>query len=149
MRDIKKIGDDIKEALKARDEDRLRALRALKTAIRNKEVELKRPLEEREYIQIVNMLVKQRRESIDHFEKGGRKDLAVLEEEEIKILADYLPPSLSEEELSSIIDQAISESGASTPKDIGKVMKIVMEKIGGRADGRLVNSMTAKKLQMK
>lgn len=147
MKDIKKIDEDLKIALKDRDEDCLRALRMLKTSIRNKEVELKRSLESNEYLQIVNTLVKQRRESIEQFEKGGRQDLVGPEKKEIEILAAYLPPALPEEELVNIIKEAIKESGASSPKEMGKVMKLVMGKVAGRADGKQVGSLVTKMLQ--
>lgn len=149
MNDIKKIDEDLKKAIKERDTDRLQTLRALKTALHNKKVELIRALEDRECLQVVNTLVKQRRESIEQFEKGGRLDLVATEKKELEILLAYLPPSLSEEELANIVKEAISESGASDPKDMGIVMKIVMGKVTGRADGKAVSSLVAKLLQSK
>lgn len=147
MKDIKKLDEDLKAAMKSKNEDALRALRMLKTAIKNKEVELIRPLEDKEYLQVINTLVKQRRESVEQFEKSGRQDLADIEKKEIEILAEYLPPSLSEDELTKIIEEAIKETGASSPADMGKVMKAAMGKIAGRADGKEVSALVSKKLQ--
>jgi hypothetical protein len=147
MRDIKKIDEDLRVALKDRDEDCLRTLRMLKTAIRNKEVELKRKLEDEESLRVINTLAKQRRESIEQFNKGGRADLVEVEERELKILLEYLPPALSEEELIDIVKEAIAESGASSPKEMGRVMKLVVGKVAGRADGKTVSSLVVKLLQ--
>lgn len=149
MKDFKKIDEDLKKALKDRDEDRLRVLRLFKTAIRNKEVELKRSLKENEYLQVATTLVKQRRESIEQFKKCGREDLVESEEKELKVLTEYLPPALSEEELIKIIKEAIHETGATGPKEMGNVMKVVMGKVAGRADGKIVSSLVVKMLQPK
>jgi len=146
MKDFQKIGDELKAAMKVRDEDRVRVLRALKTAIRNKEVELIRPLEEKEYIQVVKTLIKQRNEAIEQFEKGGRSDLAEIEKRELAILNEYLPKMLSEEEILAIVRRVISESGASGARDVGRVMKMVMAEVGAMADGRLVNSIVVREL---
>lgn len=149
MKDIQKIGEDLKRALKSHDHDLVRTLRLLKTALRNKEVELNASLGDKEHLQVVNTLIKQRRESIEQFTKCGRLDLADSEEKEMAILQDYLPPALSEDELAGIIQQVIEESGALGPKEMGKVMKLVMEKVTGRADGKHVSSLVAKLLQLK
>lgn len=149
MNKLGKIDEELKKAIKARDQLCLNTLRLLKTALKNKQVELKRSLAETEMLQVVNTLVKQRRESIEQFEKGGRQDLVDAESKELEILLSYLPPPISEVEILKFIDEAISESGASGPSDMGKVMKIVMAKVSGRADGKFVNSLVAKKLQPK
>lgn len=147
MKSIDKINDDLKKAMKDRDEIRLTTLRSVKTAVKNKSVELRRDIDEPEFLQIVNTLAKQRRESIEQFESGGRNDLAELEKKELCILESYLPPALSEEELVTIIDQTMNELGAESSQDMGKLMKAVMSKVTGRADGKIVNTLVRKKLQ--
>jgi uncharacterized protein YqeY len=149
MFDPKKIDEDLRNALKAKDECRLIAIRTLKTALKNKQVELMRPPSEAEFYQVVNTMVKQRRESIEQFEKGGRHDLASAEKRELDFLQRYLPPALSEEELVRIINDAIAESGAAGPKDMGVVMKAIKDKVAGRADGKFVSSLVIKCLQPK
>jgi uncharacterized protein YqeY len=131
---------DIATAMKARDAARLSALRMLKAALMNKGVEKNRALEAGEELQVVSTLVKQRRDSIEQFTKGGRDDLAQKERAEIGILETYLPPSVTVEEIDQAVAQAIAETGASGPKDIGKVMKAVMPQFGGKTvDGKIVN----------
>ena len=131
---------DIAAAMKARDAARLSALRMLKAALMNKGVEKNRALEAGEELQVVSTLVKQRRDSIEQFTKGGRDDLAQKERAEIGILETYLPPSVTVEEIDQAVAQAIAETGASGPKDIGKVMKAVMSQFGGKTvDGKIVN----------
>ena len=131
---------DIAVAMKARDAARLSALRMLKAALMNKSVEKNRALEAGEELQVVSTLVKQRRDSIEQFTKGGRDDLAQKERAEIGILETYLPPSVTVEEIDQAVAQAIGETGASGPKDIGKVMKAVMSQFGGKTvDGKIVN----------
>ena len=131
---------DIAVAMKARDAARLSALRMLKAALMNKSVEKNRALEAGEELQVVSTLVKQRRDSIEQFTKGGRDDLAQKERAEIGILETYLPPSVTVEEIDQAVAQAIVDTGASGPKDIGKVMKAVMSQFGGKTvDGKIVN----------
>jgi uncharacterized protein YqeY len=131
---------DIAAAMKARDAARLSALRMLKAALMNKSVEKNRALEAGEELQVVSTLVKQRRDSIEQFTKGGRDDLAQKERAEIGILETYLPPSVTVEEIDQAVAQAIVETGASGPKDIGRVMKAVMSQFGGKTvDGKIVN----------
>jgi uncharacterized protein len=135
------IGADITAAMKAKDALRLSALRMLKAAITNKGmVERGRDLEDAEVLQVVASLVKQRRDSIDQFAKAGRTDLVDKEAAEIAILEHYLPPALSAEEIEAAVAAAIAETGASSAKDMGKVMKAVMPKLAGKnADGKAVN----------
>lgn len=143
---VDRIDADLKAALKVQDKLRLDTLRAVKTAFKNKSVELIRPLTETESVQIITTLVKQRRESVDQFKAGGRLDLARQEEKEIAVLAVYLPPAMSEEELANIVKAVISELGATSKKDMGRVMKVVIERVAGRADGKLVSSLVTKLL---
>jgi len=134
------IGADLTAAMKARDAARLSALRMLKAAVMNKGVEKGRDLEDAEVLQVVASLVKQRRDSIEQFANAGRTDLVAKETGEIAVLEHYLPPALSAEDIEAAVAAAIAETGATSVKDIGKVMKAVMSKLAGKnADGRAVN----------
>ena len=144
---IQRIEEALKEALKARDENRLNAVRLLMTAVKVKEKELKRPLNEGEIQQVIAGQIKQRRDSVEQYGKADRQDLAASEEEEIRVLQGFLPEPIGEEELDRIVSEAISEAGATSPRDMGKVMKVLMPRISGRADGKLVNELVRKKLQ--
>src|SRR5688500_1220890 len=135
-----KIGADITTAMKAKDAPRLSALRMLKAAVMNKGVEKNRDLEDAEVLQVVSSLVKQRRDSVEQFQKAGRTDLADKETGEIAVLQEYLPPAATQEEIDGAVAAAIAETGASSVKDMGKVMKAVMPKLAGKnADGKAVN----------
>ncbi len=141
------IGTDITAAMKAKDAARLSALRMLKAAVMNKGVEKGRDLEDAEVLQVVSSLVKQRRDSIEQFAKAGRTDLVDKETIEVGILERYLPPAATAEEIETAVAAAIAESGATSPKDMGKVMKAVMPKLAGKnADGRTVNEAVRRKL---
>ncbi len=134
------VGADIAAAMKARDSSRLSALRMLKAAIMNKGVEKGRDLDDAEVLQVVASLVKQRRDSIEQFAQAGRTDLVDKETGELTILQAYLPPSATPEEINAAVAEAIAETGATSPKDMGKVMKAVMPKLAGKnADGKAVN----------
>jgi uncharacterized protein YqeY len=135
-----KVGADIAAAMKSRDAARLSALRMLKAAVMNRSVEKGRDLDDAEVLQVVASLVKQRRDSIDQFSKAGRTDLVEKETGELTVLQAYLPPSASAEEIAAAVAEAIAETGASSPRDMGKVMKAVMPKLAGKnADGKAVN----------
>lgn len=135
-----RVNADLSTALRARDQETLDTLRMLKTALTNKRVELTRDLEEREALQVVTSLVKQRMDSATQFADAGRQELAVKEQREAAILERYLPAALDEAALHALIDQAIRESGASGPKEMGKVMKALMPKLAGQVvDGKAVN----------
>ena len=141
------IAADITAAMKAKDAARLSALRMLKAAVMNKGVEKGRDLEDAEVLQVVSSLVKQRRDSIEQFAKAGRTDLVEKETTEVGILEHYLPPAASVEDIDAAVAAAIAETGASSPKDMGKVMKAVMPKLAGKnADGRAVNEAVRRKL---
>ncbi|TAN45057.1 MAG: GatB/YqeY domain-containing protein [Nitrospirae bacterium] len=140
MEDIfQKIDGDLKEAMKARAEVRLSALRMLKTALKNRSIEKMGRLSDDEVIGVLSSLVKQRRESIEQFSAAGRTELADKEKQEIEVLQAYLPKQLSAEEIDEIIKSAIAECAAASPADMGKVMKIVAPKTKGMADGKAVN----------
>jgi uncharacterized protein YqeY len=137
----------ITEAMKAKRQDRLVPLRMLKAALMNREVEKGRALDENESRQVVSGLVKQRRDSIDQFLKGGRKDLADKETAEIVVLETYLPPAIDAGDLEREVDAAIASTGATSAKDMGKVMKAVMAGLAGKTvDGKAVNELVRRKL---
>ena len=142
------IAADLTAAMKAKDATRLSALRMLKAAVTNKGmVEKGRDREDAEVLQVVASLVKQRRDSIEQFSKAGRTDLVDKETAEIAILEHYLPPAVSPEEIEAAVAAAIAETGASSVKDMGKVMKAVMPKLAGKnADGKAVNEAVRRKL---
>jgi uncharacterized protein len=142
-----KLTGDIGAAMKAKEAARLTALRMLKSALTNKSIEKGRALEAAEELQVVSSLVKQRRDSIEQFNAGGRADLAAKEEAEIVVLEAYLPPAVSSEDLDQAVTKAISDTGASGAKDIGKVMKAVMAALAGKTvDGKKVNELVRTKL---
>ncbi len=139
-----KLQHDLKESLKKKDTIRLNTVRSIINAIKNKEIDLRKELTEDEIYGILNTLAKQRRESIEQYEKGGRQDLVDQEKRELEIILEYLPEQLSDEEIEKIVKDTIEEVGASSMKDMGKVMKAVMPKVKGRADGKKVNEMVKK-----
>jgi uncharacterized protein YqeY len=135
-----KVNADITAAMKSKDAPRLSALRMMKAAIMNKNVEKGRDLEDADVMQIVSSLVKQRRDSIEQFSKAGRADLVAKETAEVTILEESLPPAATPEEIDAAVAAAIAETGATSAKDMGKVMKAVMPKLAGKnADGRTIN----------
>ena len=144
-----KIQPDLKKALKEKEAIKLSTLRFLLSAIRNREIELKKrgKLTDKEIIGVIRQQVKQRQESIEAYRAGKREDLASKEEEEMKILNTYLPQELSPEELEKIINQTIKEVKASGPADFGKVMGQVIKKAKGRAEGKMVAELVKEKLE--
>ena len=141
------IAKDFNEALKARDERRLSALRLLRTEIKKREVSgQKKELSDDEVMEAISTLVKQRRESIRLFREGQRQDLVEKEERELQFLLSYLPPPFSQTEIEVLIDQGIGETQATGPKDQGKVMKSVMAKVAGKAEGKVVSEIVKQKL---
>lgn len=138
---------DIVAAMKAKDPIRLTALRMLKTALTNKSIEKGRALDGAEELQVVSMLVKQRRDSIEQFTKGGRPDLAAKEEAEIVVLTGYQPASASDDEIAAAVNGAVAETGATSAKDMGKVMKAVMAALAGKTvDGKKVSEAVKSRL---
>ena len=141
------VNTRITQAMKAHDSLTLSAMRMLKTALTNREVERGHPLDETESLQVVAGLVKQRKESIDQFGKGGRQDLVDKETAELAILETYMPPALAVDDLERIVAEVVAETGATSPKDMGKVMKGVMARLAGATvDGRTVNELVKKRL---
>jgi uncharacterized protein YqeY len=144
---IDEVSTAIADAMRRQDAPRLSALRMLKAALMNREVEKSRALDDAESRQVVTSLVKQRRDSIEQFSKAGRQDLVDKETAEITILEQYLPPPLDAASLERAIADAIAETGAASPKDMGRVMKATMARLAGQTvDGRLVNELVKKKL---
>lgn len=144
-----KISEDLKTAMRAKDTRALNTLRALKSAIKNAAIAkggADTELDDTEETSIVRKQVKQRQDSIEQFESAGRTELADVEKAEITILERYLPAALSAEELSAMVDAAVTESGASSRADMGKVMKILQEKTSGRADGKTLSQEVMKRL---
>ena len=142
-----RIQKELTAAMKAREELRLRVLRMLKTALENRRIEKMAALEDAEALAVVKSLVKQRREAAEEFRKGGRADRAAEEEKEIGILEGYLPAAVSEDQIKAAVEEAVKETGASSAKDTGKVMKAVMGRFAGQnVDGKRVNELVRQRL---
>jgi len=141
-----RVAEEMKQAMKAGDKLRLSTIRMVRSALKNKEIELRRKLGDEEVVKAIHAMVRKGEESVEQFQAGGRMDLVEKEKKEMEILKSFLPQLLSQEEIVKIIDQSIQETQASSPKDIGKVMKSVLAKIGGKADGRLINQLVKEKL---
>jgi uncharacterized protein len=141
-----KINADVITAMKAKDEATLSTLRMLKSAIKYKEVDLKRDVTDEEVIDVLTKQAKQRRESIEGFEKGGRAESAAKEKVELALIEKYLPASLSDAELAKLIEEAIKTTGAAGPKDMGKVMGVLTPKLKGKADMGKVSGLVKAKL---
>ncbi len=138
--------DEMKAAMKARDEGRLSAIRMIRASVKNREIDLGKELDDGEVTEVISTLAKQRRESIKLFHEAGRTDLVEKEEKELNVLLGFLPRQLDRDEISEIVAKAVAESGARGPGDMGKVMKIVMTQVSGRADGKLVNEIVREML---
>lgn len=144
---IDKISEDLTAAMRTKQQLRLDTLRMVKAALMNREVEKKRALDDAESQQVVVGMIKQRRDSAEQYRGGGRPELAEKEEAEIAILETYLPPPIDAAELEGIVREAIAETGATSAKDMGRVMKGVMAKLAGRAaDGKIVSELVKKQL---
>ena len=141
-----RIVQELKAAMKAKDELRVSCLRMLKTAMKNKQVERGEKLKDEDIEGIISSLVRKGQEASGEYKKGGREDLAAKEEEEIKILYDYLPEQLSSVDIENILKEIISELSVSSPKDLGKVMKVAMARMAGKAQGKEVNEIARKLL---
>jgi uncharacterized protein YqeY len=134
-----KVGQDLLAAMKAGESLRLSVVRLLRTRLKETQIEKRRELTDEECYKVVMSEVGRRKEAIELFEKGGRPDLASREINEIAILETYLPPKLTEDEIKTIVSDAIKEAGATQPGDFGKVMKLAMPKVTGRAEGSMVS----------
>jgi hypothetical protein len=144
---LDQVTKDIAEAMRQKNQATLAPLRMLKAALMNREVEKGRSLEEAEALQVVGQLVKQRRDSIEQFRAGGRQDLVEKEQAEVVFLERYLPPPADQTAVDAAIEGAVAETGATGPKDMGKVMKAVMARLAGSTvDGKLVSEAVKKRL---
>lgn len=140
------INDQVKQAMKGGEKARLKVLRMLTAAIKQKEVDERIELDDAQVLAIIDKQVKQRRESIEQYTAGGRSDLAEAEQAEIEILSDFLPEQLGDDELAAMIDKAIADSGASSMADMGKVMAELKPRVQGRADMKQVSAAVRSKL---
>lgn len=143
-----KLADEMKSALKSRETLRLSVIRMARAAVKNKEIEERKRLDDSAVAKVIRGLVKKGEESLGHFQQANRRDLIEKQEKELEILRSFLPRQLSQEEILVLIDEAIRETNAIEMKDIGKVMKSLMPRIAGRADGKVVHQMVSEKLSL-
>ena len=144
---IDKLSEDLVAAMRAKDTLRLGALRMAKAALMNREIERGRALDDTESLQVISSLIKQRRDSIEQFQKGGREELARKEADEITVLEKYLPPPVDPAELEAAVDAAIQETGATSPREMGKIMKVLSVKFtGAQVDGKALSELVRRKL---
>jgi len=141
-----RLDQALKEAIKNQQPVATSTLRLLKSAIRYREVDVRRPLTEAELQATINTQVKQRREAVAEYNKAGRPELARQEEEELSVLLSFLPPQLSPEEMAAEVNAVIAELGATGPNDLGKVMKNAMARLAGRADGKVIREIAQQRL---
>jgi hypothetical protein len=142
-----RINSDLTAAMKSRETLRLSVLRMMKSAVRNREIEARAELEDGQVIQVLSTLIKQRRDSIEQFARGGRNDLVEKESAEIPVIEAYMPAAVPDAEIESAVDDAIRETGATSAKDLGAVMKQCMARFAGRpVDGKKVNQLARQKL---
>ena len=147
---VDQINQDVTQAMKAREEHRLSTLRMVKAALKNKEIDKRAPLDDKEAMAVLNTLIKQRKDSIEAFTKGGRQELADKEAAEIVMIEGYLPKSLGEEEITKAVKATLAEMGSPTMKDMGTVMKNTMAKFSGaRVDGKVVSEIVKRELSPK
>lgn len=142
-----RLTEDMKQAMRDQDKFKLSVIRMIRSAIRNIEIDQRKTLDDSEVLDILSREIKQRRDSLQEFDKAGRQDLVEPLKAEIVIISEYLPQQLSEEEIIGIVKETIQEIGASTKADMGKVMGALMPKVKGRADGRIVNQTVQQLLQ--
>jgi hypothetical protein len=143
-----RLSEDLKLAMKARDQLRMDVIRMIKAAVLNKEVEMKKDLDDADMSRTMTTMIKQRKESVEQYEKGQRAELAAKERQEISIIESYLPKALSADELERIVESLIQETGATSAKDMGAVMKAVMARLAGQpVDGKQVSDLVRAKLK--
>jgi len=141
-----KLIDEMKQAMKSNDKLRLSTIRMIRSAIKNKEIEQRKKLDDEDIFRVIQGMVRKSEESIEQFKAGARMDLVEKEQKEVETMKSFLPQPLSREEILRIIDQSIEETQASSLKDLGKVMKSVMPRLEGKADGKLINQLVKEKL---
>lgn len=143
---LNKLQTEMKNALKSKEKDRLSVIRMLISEIKKEQIDKKRELSDSEVLAVIQRYAKQRRDAIEQYKKANRQDLVEKEQKELNIVLEFLPKQLTEEEIIKIVNETIDEVGATSIKDMGKVMKSVMEKVKGRADGSLVSKIVKEKL---
>jgi uncharacterized protein YqeY len=141
-----RLVDEMKQAMRSSDKVRLSTIRMIRTAVKNKEIELRKKLDDEEIQRVIQGMLRRNEESIEQFRLGGRMDLVDKESQEGDILKSFLPQALSTEEILKVIDESIEETQASSMKDLGKVMKSVMPKLTGKADGKVINQLVKERL---
>jgi len=141
-----RLVEEMKAAMKSTDKLRLSTIRMIRSTIKNKEIELRKPLDDETIQRVIQGMVRKGEESLEQFKLGGRMDLVDKESKEIEVLKSFLPQSLTQEEVIKIIDQTIEETQVTSLKDLGKVMKSVMSKLQGKADGKLINQLVKERL---
>ena len=141
-----RLVEEMKQAMKSNDKLRLSTIRMIRTAVKNKEIEQRKPLDDEGIMRVIQGMVRKSEESVEQFKAGGRMDLVEKETKEIETMKSYLPQPLSREEVLTVIDQTIEETQATSLKDLGKVMKSLMPKLGGKVDGALVNQWVKERL---
>jgi uncharacterized protein len=141
-----RLSEQMKTAMKSGDKDTLAFARNLHAAVRKKEIDDRTDLDDAGVVKIITGLVKQRQDSIEQFQKGGREDLVAKETAELKFLQSYMPAQMSEAEVRKVVDWAVTEAKATSAKDMGNVMKLLMPKVQGKADGKLVNQIVRERL---
>jgi hypothetical protein len=141
-----RLVQEMKEAMKSNDKLRLSTIRMIRSTVKNKEIELRKPLDDGEIQKAIQGMVRKGEESVEQFRSGGRMDLVEKESKELEILKSFLPQALTREEILKIIDETIEETQSTSLKDIGKLMKSVMPKLQGKADGKLVNQLVKERL---
>jgi uncharacterized protein YqeY len=143
-----RLTEDLKQAMKSRDQLRTDVIRMIKAAVLNKEVELKKDLDDAEMSRVMTTMIKQRKESVEQFEKGNRAELAAKERQEITIIEAYLPQPLAPAQLAAAVEAVIRDTGATSAKDMGMVMKAVMARLAGQpVDGKQISDLVRSKLQ--
>lgn len=142
----KKVDQEMIAAARTKDKVRLSALRMIKNSLHNREIDLKREAGEAEFLQLLSAMAKQRKESIEQFARGGRTDLVEKEKAELAVIQEFMPAQMTEAEVEALIDEAIRETGAAGVRDMGKVMKVLMPKLAGRADGKAAGERVKERL---
>lgn len=142
-----RLNEDMKQAMKNQDKFKLSVIRMIRASIKNIEIDTKRTLDDSEVLDILTREIKQRKDSLQEFEKAGRSDLVEPLKQEIAVIAEYMPQPLTEDEIKVLVQQTIQETGASSKAEMGKVMTALMPKVKGRADGKLVNQLVQQSLQ--
>ena len=141
-----RLMEEMKQAMKSNEKLRLSTIRMIRTSVKNKEIEVRKKLEDEEILRVIQGMLRKSEEAVEQFRAGGRMDLVEKETQEMEILKSYLPQSLGQEEILKVIDETIQENQASSLKDLGKVMKSVMSKLAGKADGKLINQLVKERL---